>query len=148
MATIVDVPRTGGTIWLLLAGLLIPPAGVTFLGRLLQPIPHQTSWVIALGVPAVIMLLSLPRRYKLDAEQMTIEGFVYRVRIPLKQIVRVKPVGLGRGLMHPGSVFCSDPARALLVERKGKRALVISPADPRPFLALNAGGEPKGVSDA
>jgi len=142
---IVDRPRIGLAMWLLLAGFLIPPSLVTLVGNLLGSIPHQRLWVILLGIPIPLMLLSLPRFYTLDAEQLTISGLFYRYRLQRKQILAVRRVGIGRALVHPGSVFCSDPGRALMIERAGRLPVVISPQEPAPFLALASSTEDDGV---
>jgi hypothetical protein len=134
-----DVPKTGPILWILLLGFLIPPCALVFLGNLLGGIPHQTLWVILLGIPFPVVLFSLPRKYTIDKKHLTISGFVYRKRIPIDEIESVQPITTLRAMLHPGSVFCSEPGRALkLVRRKG-RILVISPTDPAPFLALTEG---------
>ncbi len=136
-AEIVDQPRIGPAMWLLLACFLIPPTLVTLVGNMVGTIPNQRLWVVLLGVPIPLMLFSLPRRYTLDGDGLTITGLFYRVRVPRAQILSVKRVGVGRALVYPGSVFCSDPGRALLIERSGKMNLVISPRQGAPFLALD-----------
>lgn len=133
---IIDTPRVGPAMWSLLAGFLIPPALITLFGSLIGGIPNQKMWILLLGAPIPIMLLSLPRTYRLDTEGLTISGLFYRLRVKRAQVLSVRRVGMGRALVHPGSVFCSDPGRALLIERAGKFPLVISPRNPAPFLAL------------
>lgn len=132
-----DWPRIGPAMWVLLAGFLVPPALVTWAGNTLGGFEHQTLWVVLLGLPFVVMLISLPRRYCLDARRLTIHGLFYRFRIPRDSIRSVRRVGVGTSLIHPGSVFCSDPGRALRIERQGKFPVLISPRDPTPFLALD-----------
>ena len=139
-----DVPKTGPVLWLLLLGFLIPPCAVAFIGNSIGGLPHQTLWVILLGLPIPLVMLSLPRSYTIDSEHLTISGFVYRVRVPLGEIRSVKPIGTLRALLHPGSLFCSNPARALRLVRNRGRILVISPTDPEPFLTLPVGEGDKG----
>jgi len=134
-----DVPKTGLVLWLLLLGFLIPPCAVALIGNSLGGLPHQTLWVVLLGLPIPLVLLSLPRSYTIDQRHLTIAGFFYEKKIPLADIQVVEPMGTFKALLHPGSLFCSDPSRALkLVQKKG-RVLVISPTDPQPFLALSTG---------
>lgn len=135
-----DVPKTGPVLWLLLLGFLIPPCAVEFIGNTLGGIPHQTLWVILLGLPIPLVLLSLPRSYTIDKKHLTISGFLYKKRILLEDIEAVAPIGTLKALLHPGSLFCSNPAQALKLARKKGRILVISPTDPKPFLALPKGG--------
>ena len=136
-----DVPKTGPVLWLLLLGFLIPPCAVAFIGNTLGVIPHQTLWVILLGLPIPLVLLTLPRRYTIDKKQLTISGFLYKKRIFLEDIEAVESIGTLKALLHPGSLFCSNPARAITLVRKTGRILVISPTAPGPFLALPKGGE-------
>jgi hypothetical protein len=135
-APIEDVPKTGGLVWVMFLGFLAPAALVVYVGHQVGPLPHQTLWVLLMGLPALILLLSLPRSYTLDQERLTIHGLLYRVRIPRERIRRVRRVGPGRALVSLGSVFCSDPARALAIERDRGLTLIISPRQPEPFLAL------------
>ncbi len=132
-----DRPRTGPIMWLLLAGLLIPPAVVTFMGNAVGGIEHQRLWVLLLGLPIPVILLSLPRAYSLDAETLTVHGLLYRLRVPRQQVRAVTAISAPRALLHPGSTFCSDPGHALRIERAGRMDLIISPRDPAPFLALD-----------
>jgi hypothetical protein len=134
-----DVPKTGPVLWLLLLGLLVPPCAVAFIGNALGGFPHQTLWIILLGLPFPVVLLALPRSYTIDGRHLTVTGFFYKKRIPLENIAAVEPIGTFRALLHPGSLFCSDPARALKLTQKQGRILVISPNDPEPFLALPRG---------
>jgi hypothetical protein len=134
-----DVPKTGPVLWILLMGFLIPPCAVAFIGNLKGGIPNQALWVILLGIPIPLVLLSLPRMYTIDSRHLTISGFLYKKRIPLEEIESVEPVKTHQALSHPGSLFCSDPARALKLVRKPGRTLIISPTDPAPFLALSKG---------
>jgi hypothetical protein len=136
-----DVPKTGPVLWLLLLGFLIPPFAVAFIGNAVGGLPHQTLWIILLGLPIPLVLLALPRSYTIDGRHLTIAGFVYKKRVLLENIASVEPIGTFKALLHPGSLFCSDPSRALkLVQKKG-RILVISPTDPKPFLALPKGDD-------
>ena len=135
-----DVPKTGPVLWLLLLGFLIPPCVVAFIGNSLGGLPHQTLWVIVLGLPIPLVLLSLPRSYTIDKKHLTISGVLYRKRILLEDIAAVEPIGTFKALLHPGSLFCSNPALALKRVRKKGRILVISPTDQGPFLALPKGG--------
>lgn len=149
-STVVDQPRIGAAMWLLLACFLIPPSVVTLVGNMVGTIPNQRLWIVLLGIPIPIMLFSLPRRYTLDADGLTITGLFYRLKVPRAQILSVKRVGVGRALIYPGSMFCSDPNRALLIERSGKMNLVISPRQTDPFLALDparTGSGPSGDRD-
>ena len=139
---LVDTPRIGPIMWVLLACFLLPPALVTWVGNQMGGIPHQTLWVVLLCLPGVLMLLSLPRYYKLTPDKLIIAGLFYKLRIPLDSIVTVRPVSTARALMHPGSIFCSDPGRAILIERKGHFSLFISPSKPEAFLASLAPAEP------
>lgn len=136
-----DVPKTGPVLWLLLLGFLVPPCAVAFIGNSLGGIPHQTLWVILLGLPIPLVLLFLPRSYTIDEKHLTVSGFLYKKRIPREDIAGVEPIGTLKALLHPGSLFCSDPARALKLVKKKGRILVISPTDPAPFLALSKGGD-------
>jgi len=136
-----DVPKTGPVLWLMLLGFLVPPCAVAFIGNSMGGLPHQTLWIILLGLPLPIVLLALPRSYTIDDKHLTVAGFVYRKRISRENIRAVEPIGTFRALLHPGSLFCSDPARALRVVQKKGRILIISPTDPRPFLALPKGGD-------
>jgi hypothetical protein len=137
-----DVPKTGPVLWILLLAFLIPPCAVAFFGNLAGGIPHQKLWVTLLGIPIPAMLLSLPRKYTIDQKRLTISGFLYRKRIPIEEIESIAPIPTFRALLHPGSLFCSDPSRALKLVRKKGRILVISPTDPAPFLALPEGRAP------
>jgi hypothetical protein len=133
-------------LWILLMGFLLPPCLVSFSGNLLGGIPHQTLWVILLGIPIPLVLLSLPRKYTIGKKHLTISGFFYKKRIALEDIETVEPIRALRALLHPGSLFCSNPSRALRLARRKGRILVISPTDPAPFLALARGGDTsKGV---
>jgi hypothetical protein len=101
--------------------------------------------MILLGLPIPLVLLSLPRSYTIDKKHLTISGFLYRKRIPREDIEAVESIGTLKALVHPGSLFCSNPAQALKLVRKKGRILVISPTDPGPFLALpNGGGSSEG----
>lgn len=135
-----DVPKTGPVLWLLLLGLLVPPSAVAFIGNALGGLPHQTLWLILLGLPIPLVLLSLPKSYTIDGSHLTIAGFLYKKRITRENIGAVEPIGTFKALLHPGSLFCSDPARALKLVQKRGRVLVISPTDPAPFLALARNG--------
>ncbi len=90
-----------------------------------------------LGLPIPLLLVLMPRRYSIKGDLLVISGFLYRISVPLSSIVSVQAVGKMKALLAPGSIFCSDPSNALLVKRKGKMALVISPRKKEPFLALN-----------
>jgi hypothetical protein len=134
-----DVPKTGLVLWLLLAGFLSPPCMLACLAHFIGGIPHLTLWIILLELPIPLVLLSLPRRYSIDQKHLTISSYLYRKRIPIEEIVSVEPIDPRQALLHPGSLFCSNPARALKLVRKQGRILVISPTDPAPFLALGNG---------
>jgi hypothetical protein len=131
-----DVPKTGPVLWLLLLGFFVPPCAVAFIGNALGGLPHQTLWIILLGLPIPLVLLALPRSYTIDDRHLTVAGFLYKKRISRENIAAVEPMGTFRALLHPGSLFCSDPSRALKLTQKKGRILVISPTDPKPFLAL------------
>ena len=136
-----DVPKTGPVLWLMLLGFLVPPCAVAFIGNTMGGFPHQTLWVSILCLPIPLVLLALPRSYTIDDRHLTVAGFVYKKRVPLENIASVEPIDTFKALLHPGSLFCSDPSRALkLVQKKG-RILIISPTDPKPFLALPKGDD-------
>lgn len=125
----------------MLLGFLIPPCAVAFIGNAMGGLPHQTLWIILLGLPISLVLFALPRSYTIDEKHLTVTGFLYKKRVPLQNIAAVESIGTLRALLHPGSLYCSDPARALRVVQKQGRILVISPTDPKPFLALSKGGD-------
>ena len=104
-----DPKPPGPVLWLLLLGFLIPPCVVAFIGNSLGGLPHQTLWVIVLGLPIPLVLLSLPRSYTIDKKHLTISGVLYRKRILLEDIAAVEPIGTFKALLHPGSLFCSNP---------------------------------------
>lgn len=132
--------------WLLLLALVAPPAFLVLLQRLGQVPVASRLVVILLCLPFFLVLLSLPRRYRLDARQLAIEGLFYKKKIPREQIVSARRIGAAAALVSLGSVFCSDPGRALELQRRRGRALVISPRRPDLFLeALRAGGPDQGV---
>lgn len=137
----VEFPRTGPLMWVLLAAFLIPPALVAYLGNYVVYIPHQTLWVILLGCPFPLILLTLPRKYILNPEQIQIAGWFYRLRIPASEIVSIEPISTGRAIFHPGSMYCADPQRAWKLTRKKGRALVFSPNQPERFRALVKGDQ-------
>lgn len=128
----------------MLLGFLVPPCTVTFIGNTLGGLPHQTLWTILLGIPIPLVVLLLPRSYTIDDRHLTVAGFLYKKRISRENIVAVEPIGTFRALLHPGSLFCSDPSRALKITQKKGRILVISPTDPKPFLALPGSESSKG----
>jgi len=130
-----DVPRIGPVMWLLFAALLIPPAVIALMGRYGLIVSNQKLWVILLGIPIPVILLTLPRKYMLAAGELRIIGFFYRLRIPFDSVRSLIPISTGRALVHPGSIFCTNPARALKLERRKGSTLIISPKDPGPFLA-------------
>jgi hypothetical protein len=140
-AEYIDIPKMGSVMWVLLACFLIPPALVTYLGNYLVPIPHQMLWVILLGCPFPVILLSLPRKYILDQEKLTISGLFYRIRVPYDHVVKIERITTFKALLHPGSIYCADPQRALMLTRTKGRALVISPTEPDRFLGLKKGDE-------
>ncbi len=135
-AALVDTPRVGWLLWLALGGFLIPPVLMTLYAIWQEPLPHQQLWIILLLVPIPLIVFSLPRHYRLDPSALVVIGAFYRVRIPRGDIESIRPIPAGKALLHPGSLFCSDPSRALLIERKHKRALVISPQNKEPFLEI------------
>ncbi len=143
---LLDVPRVGPLMWLMLLALVLPPAFLVLLQRL-GPVPVATRpWVVLLCLPFFLVLLSLPRRYRLNGRQLVIEGLFYRKRIPREQIVSARRIGSAAALVSLGSVFCSDPGRAIELQRRRGRALVISPRRPELFLAaLPAGDRDQGV---
>jgi hypothetical protein len=127
--------------WLLLSVFLLPPALVTFVGAMTYPLPHQTLWVILLGCPIPLILLCLPREYQLDDTTLHICGWLYHLRIAREEILSVQRISTWKALINPRSMYCSDPAKALLLTYCGKtgkrpKSLVISPCDPAPFLAV------------
>jgi len=133
--SIKDVPKIGPLLWLLLAALLIPPAVISLMGRYGLIVSHQKLWVLLLGIPIPVILLTLPRKYLLEDNELKIIGFFYRLRIPFESIRSLSPISTGRALVHPGSIFCTNPGRALKLERSKGSTLIISPRDPGPFLA-------------
>ncbi len=134
----VDIPRIGPLMWILFGFLLLPPAVVTFLGNMMGPIPNQRLWIVLLGLPFPLLFVAMPRRYIIKGGELIISGLLYKFRIPVSSIVSVEPIGRIKALLAPGSVFCSDPARALVVKREGKMDLVISPKNKEPFISLNS----------
>ncbi|NMB75554.1 MAG: hypothetical protein GYA21_10550 [Myxococcales bacterium] len=146
---LVDVPRIGWLLWLVLFCFLIPPAVVALIGSRLGGIPHQNLYVILLGLPIPLGVLSLPRRYVLDEEEFRIEGLFYKVRVPRAQIRGLTRVTAAVALLHPASMFCSDPSAAYRLERRGRRGLIVSFKDPRPFLdALTPQKDPPSAPPA
>ena len=147
-----DTPRIGPLMWLLLAAFLIPPAAVTLVGNISGALPHQTLWVILLGSPVFLILITLPRRYELSAETLCIYGVFYKKRIALAEVSGLKRLSKLKATLHPGSMYCSDPATALAIERQGRRSLVISPRDPAAFearlLILSASGKKPAPEEA
>lgn len=135
---IVDIPRIGWLLWVVLLCFLIPPAVVALVGSRMGGIPHQNFWVIMLGLPIPLAILTLPRRYVLDAEEFRVEGLFYRVRVPRSQIRGLSRVSPAVALLYPSSMFCSDPSAAYRLDRRGRRSLIVSFKDPRPFLAALA----------
>ena len=123
--------------WFLLAGFMFPPILVTVAGNAIGGIPHQAMWVILLSCPAPVILLSLPRSYSIGPEHLIVRGVFYCLRVPLSAIRSVRHVSGAHALLHPGSVFCSDPGRALMIERDGGFRLIISPRNAEPFLRLD-----------
>jgi hypothetical protein len=142
MQTIEDIPRVGWLLWIVLGGFLLPPTAVTFIGNQIGPFPHQTLWVILLGLPIPILLLSLPRKYRIESNHLAIVGLFYRLRVPEEEISAVVPVPAWVALVHPGSMFCSDPSCALKLVRTRGRNLIISPRNPEPFFAMVSSRQP------
>jgi len=134
--SITDIPKIGGILWGMLSLLLVPPIALTLIGNSLGGFPHQTLWVILLGLPFPLTVLMLPRKYTLDNRQLSVIGVFYRIRVPRDQITAVERMAVGLALIHPSSIFCSDPARALRVRRQDRRPLIISPRNSEPFLGL------------
>lgn len=135
-----DIPRIGPSVWLLLSAFLLPPALVVFFGTMTSPLPHQTLWVILLGCPIPIILMSLPREYRLDDTTLHIRGWLYHLSIARENIMTVQHASAWKAFIHPRSMYCSDPSKALLVVYKTKngrktKSLVISPQNPAPFLS-------------
>ncbi|MBN2494417.1 MAG: PH domain-containing protein [Deltaproteobacteria bacterium] len=128
-----DVPRIGKEMWVLLFCFLLPPAGVTLVGNATGALPHQTLWVVLLSCPVFVILITLPRRYEIHADRLAIVGVYYRYRIPFDDLSEIRAISPGRALLHPGSLFCSDPGKALALDRLSRRTLVISPSDPESF---------------
>jgi hypothetical protein len=127
--------------WLLLSAFLLPPALVAFAGAMTYPLPHQTLWVILLGCPIPLILISLPKEYLLDETTLHIRGWLYHLSIARAEILSVQRIPAGKALIHPRSMYCSDPSKALLITyslKTGKRqkSLIISPQDPVPFLSI------------
>jgi len=137
-----DAPRVGAITWVLLAAMLLPPALVTFIDRLGINVPHQRLWVILLGIPIFLIILSLPRKYLLDERRLSIVGLWYKLRVPLENIRSVSPTTAGEALVYPGSIFCTDPSRAIKIVRQKGITLVISPRAPEPFLKIRPVAEP------
>jgi hypothetical protein len=136
-----DVPRIGPLLWLLLSAFLLPPAFVAFIGAVTYPLPHQTLWVILLGCPIPFILLSLPKEYQLDEKTLHIRGWLYHLSIAREEILSVQRISAWKALTNPRSMYCSDPAKALLITYSGKtgkrpKSLVISPHDPVPIFSF------------
>ncbi|HUU01114.1 MAG TPA: hypothetical protein VM425_06740 [Myxococcota bacterium] len=133
-AVIEDSPRIGFVTWIMLATFLIPPAAVAYLEGQSFRIPHPMLWEILLGLPIFVMLLTFPRCYRLSERELSIVGFFYRVRIPKEEILSLEPTSFVDAFIKPGSIFCTNPRRALILKRRKGCDLVISPGDPAPFL--------------
>ena len=136
-----DTSRVGPLIWILLSAFLLPPALVTFVGANSNPLPHQTLWVILLGCPIPLIFVSLPREYRLDDTTLHVRGWLYHLRIARAEILSVQRITAWKALIHPRSMCCSDPAKALLItytvnQGKRQKSLVISPQNPAPFLSI------------
>ena len=96
--------------------------------------------IIALIFAAIIIwICRLPRKYILGNRLLTISGLFYRVRIPVSEITAIEPISTARAMFHPGSMYCADPQKALVLTRKKGRPLVISPSDHGRFIALLKG---------
>jgi len=135
VATVIeDNPRIGFVTWIMLATFLIPPAAVAYLEGLGFRIPHPVLWEILLGLPVFVMLLTFPRCYRLSEREFSIVGFFYRVRIPKEEILSLEPTSFVDAFIKPGSIFCTNPRRALILKRRKGFDLLISPRDPAPFL--------------
>lgn len=130
--------RIGVIMWLLLMGLLLPPIGVTLVGNELGTIPNQSTWIVVLFVPFFLILLTMPRHYRLVGDVLVITGLVYRKRVRRDQVREIRTISPVHALTLLGSVFCSNPSKALIVERTDGFRLVISPSNPTPFLAWGA----------
>jgi hypothetical protein len=135
VATVIeDNPRIGFVTWIMLAAFLIPPAVVAYLEGQGFQIPHPLLWEILLGLPVFVMLLTFPRCYRLSDREFCIVGFFYRVRIPVDEILSLGPSSFADALIKPGSIFCTNPARALILKRRKGFDLLISPNDPSLFM--------------
>jgi len=133
-AVIEDNPPVGFVTWIMLAAFLIPPAAIAYLVGQGFKIPHPLLWEIMLGLPIFVMLLTFPRCYRLSEREFSIVGFFYRVRVPKEAILSLGPASFADALIKPGSIFCTNPRRALILKRRKGCDLLISPRDPAPFL--------------
>lgn len=120
--------------WILLLALLLPPLSVALIGSQFIEIPDRTIWVVFLSLPIPIILLSFPKSYMVDERELLIQGWYYRLRIDRETIISCKPVSSLRAMLHPGSLFCSDPHKALKIDRTKGCSLIISPSQPSVFL--------------
>ncbi len=133
-SVIVDIPKTGFIMWLLLLFLLVPAGLMAFLSTNSSEFFSKKVLIILLSIPMPLILFSLPRRYELQNKNLIIVGYLYRIKVPLDSIIKVEDIPMIQALLTLGSVFCSDPARALKISRKNGRPLIISPTNPEPFL--------------
>lgn len=144
-AVIEDNPRIGSVTWIMLAAFLIPPAAIVYLENQGFQIPHPALWEILLGAPIFVILISFPRCYRLSEQWLVIAGFFYRLRIPREDILSIDRASFADALTKPGSVFCTNPRRAWLLKRRRGIDLVISPANPDPFIESLGNPRPSGA---
>ena len=97
---IFDKPSVGIWMWILLSGLLLPPVGVTWLGNQIGGLANQTTWVIALFIPTLLILLFLPKAYILNKKHLSIVGWFYRIHLPTKGIKSVEKIST-LDCLHP-----------------------------------------------
>ncbi len=140
----VDTPRIGPVMWFLLLLLAVPPGVLAAARRAMGEAGPSVALIVVFFLPFFVMLLVLPRRYRLDGSALTIEGLFYRKRIPVEKIRAVRRAGLWPALTRLGSVYCSDPSKALEVQVEGGGSVIISPSEPEEFakrvMALSGGG--------
>lgn len=122
--------------WVLLVALLLPALAVALVGSNYVNIPHKTLWVLLLASPVLFVIVSLPKSYTISNDELRIQGWYYRFRIHRSTIVSCEPMKPVKAILHPGSIFCSDPSTALKISRKKGYSPVISPRNPELFMRI------------
>jgi hypothetical protein len=131
-----DIPRIGAVMWVLLSAFLIPPVLITLFGNLSGGFPHQTMWILLLGIPIPLILFLFPKKYVLDNKQLLIIGHIYKMRIAREEILWAKPIETSNALFCIGSIFCSSPQKAIEIKRRRGWNVIISPTDPTLFVNI------------